>query len=64
MTRYAVRTPVKHVRNWDIDDIYGERMLPALQVDEIVPRFTGLLDAQGNDIVSLPEPIGFTTKAD
>lgn len=34
-------------------------MIPAITVYETDARNTGLLDAAGNEIVAMPEPVGF-----
>lgn len=37
----------------------GQERTEHLSVDERGPRFTGILDAEGNELYELPEPLGF-----
>jgi len=56
MTRY-----IKRPRSWVSDPLFSEDagLVPDLTVDEHVPRFTGLLDAAGDEIWKQPRPAGF-----
>lgn len=57
MSRYT-----KRPRAWVgiEDETYGEQALVAdISVDEHVATFTGLLDANGDEIWIEPRPIGF-----
>lgn len=39
-------------------------LLPSLEVDDHEPVFTGLLDASGEAILRMPEPMGFHNPRD
>ena len=55
MARYVVRVP----RAWIEDDIDAESHRPDIIVQLHEAADTGLLDAGGNSIFRLPNPIGF-----
>ncbi len=55
MPRYVTGNP-KERASWWHDDT---PMLPHLTVDDHTPVDTGLVDAEGNPIYRLPNPIGF-----
>lgn len=53
--RYGTRPP----RSWIEDDTFAESARPELIVPMSEATDTGLLDAAGNAIFRLPNPIGF-----
>lgn len=62
-TRYVKRKPSTEC-GYVYDDLwYDPPMLPHLTVDafEAAPRFTGILDKEGHELIALelPEQIGF-----
>ena len=57
MTRYATRSRLAKPRSFDIDD--DTPLIPNLTVDDHEAVFTGLLDASGEELFRLPNPIGF-----
>ena len=56
MPRYVTG---KRVRSDDDFDWYEPPIITSLEVDEAEPVDTGLLDAEGNSIWRLKDPIGF-----
>ena len=56
MSRY-----IKRPRGWVSDPLYDEDagLLPEITVPEHVAKFTGLLDADGDEIWKEPRPVGF-----
>ena len=57
MPRYAIRP--RAIVCDEIHPIEDQPFTPPLSVDDQPTRYTGLLDRAGNEIVALPEPIGF-----
>ncbi len=55
MARYVTRSRSA----WVDDDMWSEPMRNELVVTVSEPVCTGLLDAEGNSIFRLPNPIGF-----
>lgn len=55
MTRYSRRRP----RQCDDDIMFDPPLIPHLEVSDHEPSFTGLLDANGDEIWRDPNPIGF-----
>lgn len=59
MGRYVARAKCGEIRPvrsyWDD----GAPLLPSLCASELIPVNTGLLDARGNELWKLPNPVGF-----
>lgn len=55
MARYTSSRP----RGWIEDDVYADPARLDIVVSEAGPVDTGLLDAGGNAIFRIPNPIGF-----
>lgn len=63
MTRYITRRPVRSF--WVEDETYSEPASNGLPVvSDHVATFTGLLDAEGDEIWRAPDPIGFNFWSD
>lgn len=59
MTRYRIRQPRAFDDYW-----YEPPIITNVSVCDHEPIFTGLLDADGNEIWRDPEPIGFHSPLD
>lgn len=55
MPRYTAIRP----KAWDDEEWIAPSLMPDLTVDEAEPEFIGILDADGNPIFRMPNPIGF-----
>lgn len=56
MPRYVTRPSAN---GWVDDCVIETPMLPSLEACDFEPTFTGLLDADGDEIWRAPNPIGF-----
>jgi hypothetical protein len=55
MPRYVTKSPCA----WIADDVWDAPVRPDIVVADHAPIDTGIIDAQGNAIFRLPNPIGF-----
>ena len=58
---YAVRAPAAI---WVGDDVFVDSMRPALNVPDHEATDTGLLDANGNQIMRAPRAMGFGRRSE